>query len=275
MASLATKDTVYDLKEDLQHLPEPLRVDDMLRALGIRPGDQDLNKDTLPKASAVLSACSGLVIIDEESQIVKLVHYTTEEYCQRKGDYRSPEAHRQVAGILITCADEVIMGSGLGTQINTGHFEAKYRSLRAWTPLVSATKGNNPGIIKLLVEYGADLEMVGSEEVFTALEYTVHKEKVECIQVLLELGADPRSCMPFDLSKVKQSEPYRIVAEALEVVEGTPLKYAIKWGRPFQVKKGSFRKAQQLYHDETFYQAYLDELDEMGYACYDSDDSEA
>ena len=158
----------------------------MLCALGIRPGDQDLNKDALPKASAVLSACSGLVIIDEESQIVKLVHYTTEEYFQRKGEYRSPEAHRQVAGILITylncstlkdaifprttridhnskveaykcakkeilrqdvlldygakhwgnhvrqalsCVDEVIMGSGFGTQINTGHFEAQYRSL--------------------------------------------------------------------------------------------------------------------------------------------------
>ena len=148
--------------------------------------------------------------------------------------------------------------------------------------------------------------MVGCEEVFTALEYAVHKEKVECIQVLLELGADPRSCMPFDLSKVKQSEPYRIVAEALEVVEGTPLEYAVKWGRLFQVlallesgidpntcsasverssvkvKKGSVRKAQelvrkaqQLYNDETLYQAYLDELDEMGYACCDSDDSEA
>ena len=148
---------------------------------------------------------------------------------------------------------------------------------RAWTPLASATNGNNPGIIKLLVEYGADLEMVGCEEVFTALEYAVHKEDVECIQVLLELGADPRSCMPFDLSKVKQSEPYRIVAEALKVVEGTPLEYAVKWGRLFQVlahlesgmdpntcsasverssvkvKKGSVRKAQQLYHDETLY----------------------
>ena len=170
---------------------------------------------------------------------------------------------------------------------------------RAWIPLVLATNGNNHGIIKLLVEYGADLEMVGCEEVFTAPEYTVHKEKVECIQVLLELGADPRGCMPFDLSKAKQSEPYRIVAEALEVVKGTPLEFTVKWGRPFQVlallesgvdpntcsasverssvkvKKGSFRKAQQLYHDETLYQAYLDEMDEIGYACYDSDDPEA
>ena len=77
--------------------------------------------------------------------------------------------------------------------------------------------------------------MVGCEEVFTALEYAVHKEKVECIQVLLELGADPRSCMPFDLSKAKQSEPYGIVAEALEVVEGTPLEYAVKRGRRFHV----------------------------------------
>ena len=222
MASVATKDTVYDLKENLQHLPEnineicgkalerirnqdkrmlaraeqiltlincamrPLRVDHMLCALAIRPGDQDLNKDALPKASAVLSAFSGLVIIDEESQIVKLVHYTTEQRFQRKGDYRSPEAYRQVKSTLITylnsstltdaifprtaridhnskveaskrakeeilrqivllgygakhwgnhvqqalsCVDEVITGSGLGTLINTSHFEAKYRSL--------------------------------------------------------------------------------------------------------------------------------------------------
>ena len=253
MASLATKDTVYDLKEDLQYLPEnineiygkalerirnqdkqmfaraeqiltlincamrPLRMDHMLCALAIRPGDQDLNKDALPKASAVLSAFSGLLIIDEESQIVKLVHYTTEEYFQRKGDYRSPEAHRQVTCILITYlnsstltdaifprttridhnskveaykrakeeilrqnvllnygakywgnhvrqalnyVDEVIMGSGLGTQRNTGHFEAKYRSL-IWEidrlfPALLASRSNMAFYTQILRDFEGD-----------------------------------------------------------------------------------------------------------------------
>ena len=226
----------------------------MLCALAIRPGDQDLSKDALPKASAILSAFSGLVIIDEESQIVKLVHYTTEEYFQRKGDYRSPETHRQVACILITylnsstltdaifprttridhnskveaykrakeeilrqnvlldycakhwgnhvrqalsCVDEVIMGSGLGTLTDTDHFEAKYRSL-VWEidrlfPALLASRSNMTSILKF---FGIlrETPLFFSQETYLIYGQLPTSESYSSPTCLLNVGTILRRC---------------------------------------------------------------------------------
>jgi hypothetical protein len=48
----------------------------------------------------VISVCTGLVTIDEESGIIRLVHYTTQEYFERvrlKWDPRAQE------GIAVAC----------------------------------------------------------------------------------------------------------------------------------------------------------------------------
>ena len=62
----------------------PLRVEELRHALAIRPGDHDLDPDALPDISLVVSVSAGLITIDEESQTVRLVHFTIEEYFQRR-----------------------------------------------------------------------------------------------------------------------------------------------------------------------------------------------
>jgi hypothetical protein len=138
MDSLAKEDNIRDLRESLRELPQdikgtydealrriqlqdrrkvaraeevltwincakrPLKIDELLCALAIRPCDADLDQEAVPNADSVLSACCGLVVVDPESQIVRLVHYTTEEYFKDIQIFRSPESHRHVAGVLIT-----------------------------------------------------------------------------------------------------------------------------------------------------------------------------
>ncbi|KAL8648358.1 MAG: hypothetical protein Q9210_005039 [Variospora velana] len=138
MDSLRKEDNLRDLKEALQHLPEdldktydeamsrinrqdsrrlarahqvlklincakrPLKLTEMRQALSVRITDTFLDPEALPKAEALISTCCGIVIVEEESQIVRLVHYTTEEYFKRKQQhFRSSEAHRYFCGILI------------------------------------------------------------------------------------------------------------------------------------------------------------------------------
>ena len=139
MDSLAKEDNIRELKESLQSLPEdldktyddalerikqqdsrklaradqiltliscakrPLKLEEMRQALSIRRGDTFLDPEALPKTDLLISTCCGLVVVEDGSQIVRLVHYTTEEYFRRKlQSYRSPEAHGYFAGVLIT-----------------------------------------------------------------------------------------------------------------------------------------------------------------------------
>ena len=139
MKSLAKEDNIRDLKESLERLPEdldktyddaleriknqdsrkaaraeqvlklincakrPLKLEEMQQALSIRKGDTFLDTDALPGAESLISTCCGLVVVEDESRIVRLVHYTVEEYFAHKVErYRNPEAHAFFACILIT-----------------------------------------------------------------------------------------------------------------------------------------------------------------------------
>lgn len=140
MDSLAKEDNIRDLKESLQRLPEdldkryddalerirrqdsrklaraeqlltliscairPLKLEELRQALSIREGDTLLDPEALPKPESLISACCGLVVVvEDDSQMVRLIHYTTEEYFTRKMQrYHNSEAHGYFARILIT-----------------------------------------------------------------------------------------------------------------------------------------------------------------------------
>lgn len=42
--------------------------------------ESELDKKNLPETGDMVSVCAGLVTIDEENNIIRLVHYTTQEY---------------------------------------------------------------------------------------------------------------------------------------------------------------------------------------------------
>ena len=46
-------------------------------ALAVEVGESELDQDNLSELEDMVSICAGLVIIDEESNIIRLVHYTT------------------------------------------------------------------------------------------------------------------------------------------------------------------------------------------------------
>ena len=44
---------------------------------------EELDEDNIPDVEDIVSVCAGLVTVDEESNIIRLVHYTTQEYFER------------------------------------------------------------------------------------------------------------------------------------------------------------------------------------------------
>ncbi|KIM95293.1 hypothetical protein OIDMADRAFT_34064 [Oidiodendron maius Zn] len=61
----------------------PLTTLELQHALAIEVGDYELDEENLPQLEDMVSVCAGLVTIDEKSGIVRLVHYTTQEYFER------------------------------------------------------------------------------------------------------------------------------------------------------------------------------------------------
>jgi ankyrin repeat protein len=61
-----------------------------------------LDKDFLPEVEILDSICAGLVTIDEESNVIRLAHYTTLEYFQRTQKDWFPNAQTDIATTCIT-----------------------------------------------------------------------------------------------------------------------------------------------------------------------------
>lgn len=58
----------------------PLTVQELQVALAIESGAKKLDVDNLLDIEIILSVCAGLVIVNEQLSVVRLVHYTTQEY---------------------------------------------------------------------------------------------------------------------------------------------------------------------------------------------------
>jgi hypothetical protein len=76
----------------------PLKVTELQEALAVKRGAKECNPEKRPELKIILSVCVGLVIVDEESSVVRLVHATTQAYF----DGRFPGAHADITRTLLT-----------------------------------------------------------------------------------------------------------------------------------------------------------------------------
>jgi ankyrin repeat protein len=75
----------------------PLTTLELLHALAVEPGDTEIDDDNVLETEQLLTICAGLVTIDERSDNVRFVHYTTQEYLQRNQETWLPDAKIEVA----------------------------------------------------------------------------------------------------------------------------------------------------------------------------------
>lgn len=80
----------------------PLTTGELCHALSIKEGDEELDSDDIPDVEDILSVCAGLVTVEEESQIVRLVHYTTQDYLESIRETWTPKAQYDIASACLT-----------------------------------------------------------------------------------------------------------------------------------------------------------------------------
>ncbi|KAH7310535.1 ankyrin repeat-containing domain protein [Stachybotrys elegans] len=80
---------------------QPLQPEDLAYSLSVEPDSTAIDDDNVPDMEDVVRVCAGLVIIDTESNLVRLVHKSTQEYFERNRSRWFPNANKAMAHLCI------------------------------------------------------------------------------------------------------------------------------------------------------------------------------
>ncbi|BCR91451.1 uncharacterized protein ACHE_70294S [Aspergillus chevalieri] len=75
---------------------------ELQHAIGVEENTSEFDSDNIVDVGLMVSVCAGLVIVDKESDIIRLVHYTTQEYFERTWECWFPNAHIDMTKACIT-----------------------------------------------------------------------------------------------------------------------------------------------------------------------------
>jgi hypothetical protein len=83
---------------------EPLSPEELRHALAVESGDKNLDWDNFVDAQFLLQCCLGLVVVDESTATVRLVHQSLQDYLKSQYDQHLlfEEGHDEIAHICVT-----------------------------------------------------------------------------------------------------------------------------------------------------------------------------
>ncbi|CAJ2510411.1 Uu.00g051140.m01.CDS01 [Anthostomella pinea] len=80
----------------------PLTTVELQHALAVEIGEPELDQDNLPDTDDLVTVCCGLVTVDDESGIIRLVHYTTQQYFERTWSKWFSGANDMIVKVCLT-----------------------------------------------------------------------------------------------------------------------------------------------------------------------------
>lgn len=75
----------------------PLTAQALQQAVATEPDARDFDTEAQSPIGLILDVCAGLLIYDEADQVVRLVHYTTQDYFDGLTCSRFDKAHSSIA----------------------------------------------------------------------------------------------------------------------------------------------------------------------------------
>ena len=96
----------------ITYAKRPLTTAEICCALAVEPDEAELDPENIPDVEDLLSVCAGLVVVDQESAVIRLVHYTTQEYFERIRDAWNPGAQTRMASTCLTYLSFSIFKTG-------------------------------------------------------------------------------------------------------------------------------------------------------------------
>ncbi|KAH8692876.1 ankyrin repeat-containing domain protein [Talaromyces proteolyticus] len=85
---------------------------ELQHALAVEIDSPCLDKHNLPELDDMVSVCAGLVTVDEESKVIRLIHYTAQVYLLRTANVWFPNAQAYISRTCITYLSFEVFGAG-------------------------------------------------------------------------------------------------------------------------------------------------------------------
>lgn len=101
-----------------------LRLPELRHGLAVEESDAVLDPEGLPDNDSLTSFCAGLVVIDEQSNRISLVHPTAYEYFVKHQQDLIPNAHDPIA---VACTTYLLMNPFRGACLEPDDFIKRYR----------------------------------------------------------------------------------------------------------------------------------------------------
>ena len=80
----------------------PLKIDELQHALATEPEDEDFEPDGISDVEDILSACAGLIVVEQRTTLVRFMHYSFQEYLDHFLNTHYPSAKAYVATTCLT-----------------------------------------------------------------------------------------------------------------------------------------------------------------------------
>ena len=90
----------------------PLSTSQLQHALAVEDGEAELDVDNMSSIEDIIAVCAGLVTIDTQSNVVRLAHYTTQDYFERTRSRWFPDAETDIAKVCLTYISFTVFDSG-------------------------------------------------------------------------------------------------------------------------------------------------------------------
>ncbi|KAJ6438048.1 purine and uridine phosphorylase [Purpureocillium lavendulum] len=155
-------------------------------ALAVEIGKSELDEDNIPEVELSVSVCCGLVTVDEESEIIRLVHYTAQEYFEQTQKDWFPNAEADLANISVTYLSFSAFETGIC------HTDQEFEERLCLNPLYNYA-ANNWGYhahAALMDDDDLVLSLLESNmRLFSACQAMLASPKNRVVNLLLDNGA--------------------------------------------------------------------------------------
>ena len=84
----------------IMYAQRPLTIGELCYTLAVELGDDELDPNNIYNIRDLVLVCASLITVDKESDIIYLVHYTTQEYFERIREEWNPYTQLDIA---LTC----------------------------------------------------------------------------------------------------------------------------------------------------------------------------
>ncbi|KAE8413584.1 purine and uridine phosphorylase [Aspergillus pseudocaelatus] len=190
---------------------------ELQHAIGVEENTSEFDRDNIADIGLIVSVCAGLVIVDKESDIIRLAHYTTQEYFERTWEHWFPNAHIDMTKVCTTylsfevfeegyCLTKDALMERLQSHILYTHFglwkpasilldknvNVESQDKGGQTPLSLAASKGHEAVVKLLLEKNANTECQ-TDGGWTPLLFAAWSGHEAVVKLLLEKNANIES----------------------------------------------------------------------------------